>query len=211
MKNRKSSIAGIEANIVVLICYLGALFLSWFYDTKILAWLLPLIIYIIEKDNEFRKKQSAQACILYFCYTIINLIIMFVSIHYFNIQNIYTFNLTNFSGSLLMASILIMIAMSILVLVTIITVIVVSKVWNYEDYELPFIKKYINKFRKFIDKIINDNNKENKEYDENNDIILSGEIKDEDEIKIEDDTEIIIEKEIEDTNKTKKKNKEKKI
>lgn len=197
MINRKSSIGGIETNIIVLVCYLGALLLAWFNDTKFLAWLLPLIIYIVERDNEFIKKHSAQATILYFNYSFICLIIMFVSISMFNISNIFTMNLENFSGSLLLASSLSMIALLFLIIITIITAIVASKVWHYEDYDIPFIKSFVKSFRRFIDKLINNNSNNSSD-----DVIISGECRDDD-IKIEDDSLIIIEKDIDDKKKKK--------
>lgn len=214
MNNKKSSIGGVEANIIVLICYLGALLLAWFNDTRFLAWLLPLIIYIVERNNEFIKKHSAQACILYFIYSMISIVIMFMSISMFNITNIFTMNLVNFSGSLLMASTLSMIAMLVLVIITILTVIVASKVWHYEDYDIPFVRYFIKRFRNFMDKLIKENSKkEDKDNNDDNNVIISEEIKIEDkEVVLEDDAEIIMEAEVKaDENKhDKKKVKDKK-
>lgn len=191
MKDKKSSIGGIEANIVVLICYLGALLLAWFYDTKMISWLLPLIVYIVERDNAFIKKHSAQASVLYLFYSIISIIIMFISISMFNITNIFSLNLTNFTGSLLMASTISMIAMLILIVITILTVIVSSKVWHYEDYDIPFIKVFVKPFRKFIDKIMN-GNKDKNENIEPEEIIVSSELKtSENDVVLEDDIEVI--------------------
>ena len=209
MKNKKTSIGGVDANIVVLMCYLGALSLSLFYDTKMLAWLLPLIIYIIERENEFVKKHAAQACVLYFFYSMISLIIVLISIHSFNISNIFTLNLNNFNGSLFMASILSLIAMLIFVVVTVISVIICSKVWHYEDYNVHFLDFFVRRFRKFMDNIIdsNDGGKANK----GNDIIISEEIKEDDDVTIEDDSEIIVSEEIDEiNNETKKESKKQK-
>lgn len=204
MINRKSSIGGIETNIVVLVCYLGALLLAWFNDTKFLAWLLPLIIYIVERDNEFIKKHSAQATVLYFNYSFICLVIMFASISMFNISNIFTMNLENFSGSLLLASTLSMVALLLLIIVTILTAIVASKVWHYEDYDIPFVKHFVKSFRRFIDKLID--NGSSKKSNTEDDVIISGDFNiNENDVNIEDDSLIIIEKEIEDKKSNKKK------
>lgn len=204
MDNKKSSIGGIEANIVVLICYLGGLLLAWFYDTKILAWLLPLIIYIVERENEFVKKHAAQASVLYFIYSMISLIIMFMSISMFNISNIFTMNLTNFEGSLLMASTLSMIAMLILVVITILSVIVSSKVWHYEDYDIPFVKYFVKGFRKFMDNLMKSKVKETTQDEDN--IIVSSELKEnEKEVMLEEDSLVIVKEEINDKEKKEKK------
>ena len=221
MINKKSSLGGIDANIVVLICYLGALLLAWFGDTKFLAWLVPLVIYIIERDNEFVKKHAAQASVLYFGYSMVSLIIMFMAISMFNITDIFSMNLDNFSGSLLMASTLSMFAMLVLVVVTILTAIVASKVWHYEDYDIPFVKLFVKSFRKFMDKLMN-NNQNKKEENNTDEIIVDTEIneeesvsnevkeddkvsdeKKEEEVKLEHDTEVIDTKEIQEKKEVK--------
>lgn len=197
MKNKKSSISGIDSNIIVLICYLGALLLSWVDEAKYLAWLLPLIIYIIERDSEFVKKHSAQATLLFAFYSFVSIILTGLFMILFPNTNVFSADLTNFAGSLLLFSTLSMISMLFLVVVCILAIIAVSKTWNYEDYNIPVIKKFISRFRKWMDKLMESNKKE----ENNSDVI------------IEEDSEIIMDVDIEENGDKKDKkniNKDKK-
>lgn len=192
MKNKKSSISGIDSNIIVLICYLGALLLSWVDEAKYLAWLLPLIVYIIERDSEFVKKHSAQATLLFAFYSFISIILTGLFVILFPNTNVFSVDLTNFAGSLLLFSTLSMISMLFLVVVSIFSIIAASKTWNYEDYNIPVIKKFISRFRKWMDKLMDSNKKE----DDNSDVI------------IEEDSEIIMDVDIEENSDKKEDNKD---
>ena len=57
MKQNKSSFLNLDANITILIAYLGGLVLKWLETSCYFAWAIPLIIYLIETKNEFVKKQ----------------------------------------------------------------------------------------------------------------------------------------------------------
>ena len=172
MKNKKSSISGIDANIIVLACYLLTLLLSWFNEIRYLAWLFPMIIYIIERKSEFVKKHSAQATILFGLYAIFSLIYTIVFIILFPEVNVFNVDLSNFAGYLLLLSSLSAFSIAILVVVTILSVIAVSKTWHYEEYNIPLINKLVPKFRNLMDKIMQNNNSKSK------DIIIDTEIDD---------------------------------
>ena len=207
MKNKKKSIGGIDANIILLICYLGPLFFSWFSGTRFVAWLIPIIIYILERNNKFVKKHAAQASILYLGYSIISIVIMFMSVIMFDNPNVFILNLENFSGSLLMATMASMSSLFVLIVVTILTVIVSSKVWHYEDYDIPFIRLFINSFEKFMDMLMK-NDSQNKREDVDDEIIVSSELEaDKKEVIIEEDSDVIIESDIDNKKSVKKKNK----
>ncbi len=170
MKNRKSSISSIDANIIVLACYLFSLLLSWLNEARYIAWLFPMIIYIIERKSEFVKKHSAQATILFGLYTIFSIIYTFIFIILFPEVNIFDINLSNFAGSLLLLTTLIALSFAILIVITIISIIAVSKTWHYEEYNIPLVNKLVPRFKKIMDKIMQNNNKKDK------DIIIDTEI-----------------------------------
>jgi len=65
MNNNKSSIFNLNANIIILIAYLGGLIFKWLDTACYFAWAIPLIIYLVESKNEFVKKQSSQATFLF--------------------------------------------------------------------------------------------------------------------------------------------------
>ena len=162
MKDNKSSISGIDANIIVLIGYLGGLFLTWIININYFAWILPLIIYIIEKKSEFVKDQMAQATILYILVSIITLIFNLIWIIMFPTSYNIGLNLNNFSGSTLVVSTMNILSVTITILITLVVVIASMKIWYYENYKMPIIGFFVPSFRNLLDKIIS-NKKNNNE------------------------------------------------
>ncbi len=163
MKDNKSSISGIDANIIVLIGYLGGLFLTWIININYFAWILPLIIYIIEKKSEFVKDQMAQATILYILVSIITLIFNLIWIIMFPTSYNIGLNLNNFSGSTLVVSTMNILSVTITILITLVVVIASMKTWYYENYKMPVIGFFVPSFRNLLDKIISNKKNDNKE------------------------------------------------
>ncbi|MCR3922901.1 MAG: DUF4870 domain-containing protein [Firmicutes bacterium] len=52
---------GIDANIAILIAYLGGVVLGWIPGLNYLAWLVPLIVFILEKDSKFVRFHAMQS------------------------------------------------------------------------------------------------------------------------------------------------------
>lgn len=162
MKDNKSSILGIEGNVIVLVGYLGGLFLSWIIGINYFAWLLPLILCIIEKKNEFIKEQMAQATILYIFVSIIILIFNLIWIIMFPESYKLGLNLENFSGSILIVSTMNILSVTITIIITLIVINTSMKTWYYENYKIPIIRFFVPKFRSLLFKVIT-NSKTNKE------------------------------------------------
>ena len=163
MKDNKSSISGIDANIIVLIGYLGGLFLTWIININYFAWILPLIIYIIEKKSEFVKDQMAQATILYILVSIITLIFNLIWIIMFPTSYNIGLNLNNFSGSTLVVSTMNILSVTITILITLVVIITSMKIWYYENYKMPVIGFFVPSFRNLLDKIISNKKNNNEE------------------------------------------------
>lgn len=162
MKDNKSSIFGIEGNVIVLVGYLGGLFLSWIIGINYFAWLLPLIVYLIEKKNEFIKDQMAQATILYIFVSIIILIFNLIWIIMFPESYKLGLNLENFSGSTLIVSTMNILSVTITIIITFIVINTSMKTWCYENYKIPIIRFFVPKFRSLLSKVMK-NSKTNKE------------------------------------------------
>lgn len=165
MKDNKSSILGIEGNVIVLVGYLGGLFLSWIIGINYFAWLLPLILYIIEMKNEFIKEQMAQATVLYIFVSIIMSIFNLIWIIMFPESYKLGLNLENFSGSTLIVSTMNILSVTITIIITLIVINTSMKTWYYENYKIPIIRFFVPKFRSLLSKVIT-NSKTNKEKNE---------------------------------------------
>lgn len=159
--NKKSSILNLDANIVVLIAYLGGLVFRWLHILCYLAWIIPLIIYLCESKNEFVKKQSAQATLLYFVSSLLS-----VAVYVFLIifapsetQDIYNMIIT---GSLFLVGVISILATIIAITITIFGIVAIIKTYNYEDYEIPYLSKYLSKFRNYLE-VLEGKNKQKEE------------------------------------------------
>lgn len=60
----KSSLGGLDANIMALLAYVIAIILNFIPFIQWVAWIAPLIIYLQEKDSQLVKFHAAQAFVL---------------------------------------------------------------------------------------------------------------------------------------------------
>ena len=159
--NKKSSILNLDANIVVLIAYLGGLVFRWLHILCYLAWIIPLIIYLCESKNEFVKKQSAQATLLYLVSSLLSVAVYILLIIFApsKSQDIYNMIIT---GSLFLVGVISILATIIAITITIFGIVAIVKTYNYEDYEIPYLSKYLSKFRNYLE-ILEGKNKQTKE------------------------------------------------
>ncbi len=159
--NKKSSILNLDANIVVLIAYLGGLVFRWLHILCYLAWIIPLIIYLCESKNEFVKKQSAQATLLYLVSSLLSVAVYMLLIIFApsKSQDIYNMIIT---GSLFLVGVISILATIIAITITIFGIVAIVKTYNYEDYEIPYLSKYLSKFRSYLE-ILEGKNKQKAE------------------------------------------------
>ena len=155
MQEKKSTPFNINANIIVLISYLGGLILMWIPTICYIAWILPFLIYITETKNKYIKDQSSQALFIYLLTALLSLIVyiflvlLSTSINFDHIYNILA------SGSLIII-LLISLFVSLVKIVTSFFICIASiKSWNYENYEIPYLKPYLKIFRKLLTKLEN--------------------------------------------------------
>ena len=164
-KKSKSTTFNIDANILVLIAYLGGLLFTWIRNACYFAWAIPLIIYLTEEKNKFIKKQSAQATLLYLLTSLISIIsyLLLILVSPDNYNNIYSLIV---GGNFIIIAALSIVISVIKIIVTIFTVVAIIKTWNYQDYEIPYLNKILPTFIKYLEII--DGKKTNKEEEKEN-------------------------------------------
>lgn len=59
----KSSL-GMDANIAILIAYLAGVVIGWIPGLGYVAWLAPLVVYLLEKESDFVRFHAMQSLIL---------------------------------------------------------------------------------------------------------------------------------------------------
>ncbi|WP_346928505.1 DUF4870 domain-containing protein [Clostridium sp.] len=131
----KSSIGDIDANVMALIAYGAAIVVIFIPGIKIIAWLAPIVIYILEKDSNFVKFHAMQAFL-------INIVgIIFSSIIFMIIGG--SLGLMFFRplaygaiGTILLSAIITGI---VAIVITIFEIISMVKCYEYKEYEIPLI------------------------------------------------------------------------
>lgn len=110
---------GINANIIIIFVWFGAFLLSLIEPLSFLSFSIPFIIFFMEKDSALVKQHAIQAISLFFFNIILTVIIYFIPILSF----LFWF-----------------IALIELALI----VVAAQRGWDYQEYELPFIKPFTN-------------------------------------------------------------------
>lgn len=131
----KSSIGNIDANVMALIAYGAAIVVIFIPGIKIIAWLAPIVIYILEKGSSFVKFHAMQAFL-------INIVgIIFSSIIFMIIGG--SIGLMFFRplvygalGTILLSAIITGI---VAIVITIFEIISMVKCYEYKEYEIPLI------------------------------------------------------------------------
>lgn len=154
---KKSSIFNLNANIVILIAYLGGLLFKWLHVACYFAWAIPLIIYLIENKNEFVKKQSAQATLLFLISSIISGLVYFLLIIFAPTETTDIYNMI-VTGSILLLGVLSLLSTIVSIAITVFAVVATVKTYNYEDYNIPYLSKYLDKFRSYLEILEGKNN-----------------------------------------------------
>lgn len=145
----KSSIANLDANLVALFVYLIPMAFSFIFRAGALAWIIPLVVFFVEKESDLVKFHCAQAVILVFIPGVLSFLISFITAIIGGTAMI-TGWFVSFSGlmSLLTGSVfgiillvfgLIAAVISIVFLVF--KVIAMIKAYNYIAYEVPLVGK----------------------------------------------------------------------
>lgn len=145
----KSSIANLDANLVSMFIYLIPMLFVITRFTSALAWIIPLVVFFVEKDSDLVKFHCAQAVMLSFVPSIFSFILsIFAAI--IGSTALMTGWLFDFSGVLsiltgsvfgIVALILGLISVVISLLFFVFKVIAIVKAYNYIAYEVPIIGK----------------------------------------------------------------------
>lgn len=157
----KSSIGEMDANKMAVITYIGGGVLGFIPGLYYFSWVVPLVIYILEKKSKFVKKHALQSLSL----QIISSVIMFIL--YFIVGGIikrsYSENpLSYLSGVYTGLAFISTLAMIVSVIFAVVVIIAMIKAYNYQEYTIPLIGKITKGLEKNLDKIV-DNTKDESE------------------------------------------------
>ena len=148
----KSSIGGMDANIMALLTYVIAIILNFISGVQVFAWIVPLIIYFVEKDSMLVKFHAAQAFVLGVFGAIIYLIIWIVTAIFFSsAAGLYSFLAGGAGGYYALLAISVVIS----IIIAIFEIISMINAYKYKEYSIPFFGGLAEKFKeKFGSKTI---------------------------------------------------------
>ena len=133
----KSSIGGLDANIMALIAYVGGAVIGWIPVLRYFAWLVPIVIFFMEKSSKFVKFHAAQASLLNVVGAVLSFIVYILLGGIIRAANPYAA-----LGTLAIVGLLITI---ISILITIFSIIAVINAYKYKLYYIPIIGKLAEK------------------------------------------------------------------
>ena len=143
----KSKIGDMDARYVMLIAYFGSIVLGFIPGVQYVAWLVPLIIYFIDKENTFIAFHAMQSFLLgvvaAVIYIIMAIIVAIATVG--AITSAATLSTYGFGAGLAAVAItgIIMVVVAVLVLVMLILAAVNG--WKHEIYEIPLVGKWAEK------------------------------------------------------------------
>ncbi|MGL5978008.1 MAG: hypothetical protein ACRCZJ_03340 [Erysipelotrichaceae bacterium] len=132
----KSSIADVDANIIVLIAYLAPVVLSWVPGVRYAVWVLPLILFFIEEKSDFVRFHALQSLILHAISALISFVFSFLV--YGIILNFIRAFQINFIYMIISG--IVSIVSSIITLVLFIVIVLCAVyAFGYRSFEVPVI------------------------------------------------------------------------
>ncbi len=131
-----SSIGNLEAKVVVLAMYIIAMLTTFSSKIAFCAWLVPFIVFLIEKDSMFVKFHSMQCFLLNITIKVIGIIISIL----FGGAGIAVY-LLGVVGALAVgfSAILMIIVFLVSIAILVCELIVAIKAYKYEEKKLPIV------------------------------------------------------------------------
>ncbi|HEX3026057.1 MAG TPA: DUF4870 domain-containing protein [Clostridia bacterium] len=139
MKNQvyelhKSSIGDMNANIMAMLTYVASVVVSWIPVIRYFAWLVPLVLFFMEKQSKFVKFHAMQSFVLNLACAALTFLISviiggIVSASVVNIYAAYSaLGLLGFIGFLTMA---------VCLVITVFAIIAMVKAYGFKEYHIP--------------------------------------------------------------------------
>jgi len=143
----KAKLGDMDAKYMILIAYLGSIVLGFIPGVNYVAWLVPLIIYFIEKENKFIAFHAMQSFLLGLVAGIIYIIFaIIVAVATVNaVASAAVLSGYGIGAGLAVVVITGIIAVIVAVIVFIMLILACVKGYKYEIYELPLVGKWAEK------------------------------------------------------------------
>lgn len=132
----KSSIGGMDANVMALLTYIASVVIGWIPGLRYFAWLVPLILFLIEKESNFVKFHAMQAFILHIVEAILTFIISVVIGGIVSVSLLHSYSAYSALGIISFIGILVTV---IAIVITVFAIIAMINAYSYKAYHIPFV------------------------------------------------------------------------
>lgn len=149
MVSPHKSTIGLDANIWVLLLFIITIILSFIPGVQFVAWLLPLIFFLIEKNSDFVKYYAMQMVALYIINAIIDIVLSIIgfAISLSAVASIGSLNFFGAYSGFIGAAVMSIITVVVAVLFAVLAIVAMIKAYNYTIYEMPVVGKFAEKLR----------------------------------------------------------------
>lgn len=132
----KSSIGGMQANVMALLCYLIGAVLAFVPIIMHVAWLAPLVIFFLEKESRFVKFHAIQAFVLSAVGVVLGLL---VSLLFGGMVAAAGFGANSAADLLGPAALVGVLAAIISIVILVFAIIAMIKAYKYAEYHIPLL------------------------------------------------------------------------
>lgn len=145
----KSSIGGIDANLMAVLTYIASVVVSWIPVVRYLAWLVPLALFMMEKQSKFVKFHAMQSFVLNaVCAVLTFLIAVVVG----GIVSASTFNVYAAYSAFGLLGMISFITLVVCIVITVFAIIAMIKAYGYKEYHIPLAGGLAEKLTEKFDK-----------------------------------------------------------
>ena len=132
----KSSLGGLNANMMALICYLASIPLGWIPLVRYVAWLAPLALFLLEKESRFVKFHAMQSFLLHMVSAMLSFL---VSVVLGGILGISSISAATYYAAAGLAGIIGLLTTVISLVILVCAIIAMVGATKYKETQLPII------------------------------------------------------------------------
>lgn len=138
----KSKLGDMDAKYMILIAYFGGVVLGFIPGAQYVAWIVPLVVFLIDKENKFIAFHAMQSLLLEVVAVIIYIIMAIIAAA--TIASA-AFNPFALGAGLAALAITSAVAVVVGIVILIFAILAAIKGYKYEIYEIPLVGKFAEK------------------------------------------------------------------
>lgn len=132
----KSSIGGFNANTMSLLCYIASVVVSWIPLVHYVAWLIPIILFFMEKESKLVKFHAMQSFVLHVMSAVLYLLI---SVIMGTIIGIGAMSSTSYYATAGIAGIVGILTSGISLVILVCAILAMVGAYRYKEIHIPII------------------------------------------------------------------------